>query len=332
MIKKRKYRRLTLREREEISRFLAQGKSINDIAKAISREVSTVSREINQAGMNKYTYRAERSDRRSKRNAGKRKWGKYKLRASQKLWEYVKNKLALCWSPEQIAQSLKKEYPDERNMRVSHEAIYTYLYVLPRGELKKRLLSMLRRERKRRHKRKNACQVERKLEDMLSIEERPAEVADRTVPGHWEGDLLIGRNRQSALGSIVERTTRFVVLVPLKNRTAEEVRKEFAREMKYLPTQLKRSLTYDQGREMAEHKLFTRDTKMKVYFAHPASPWERGTNENTNGLIRQFFPKGTDFNKISWREIKKVQDMLNGRPRKTLNWANPNEAYQQVLR
>jgi len=332
MTKKRKYRRLTLREREEISRFLARGESINDIAKAISREVSTVSREINQAGMNKYTYRAERSDRRSKRNAGKRKRGKYKLRASRMLWEYVKNKLALLWSPEQIAQSLKKEYPDERNMRISHEAIYTYLYVLPRGELKKRLLSMLRRERKHRHKRKNACQVERKLEDMLSIEERPAEVADRTVPGHWEGDLLVGKNRQSALGSLVERTTRFTVLVPLRNKTAEEVRKEFAREMKYLPTQLKRSLTYDQGREMAEHKLFTRDTKMKVYFAHPASPWERGTNENTNGLIRQFFPKGTDFNKISRREIKKVQDMLNGRPRKTLNWANPYEAYQQVLR
>jgi IS30 family transposase len=332
MIKKRKYRRLTLREREEISRFLAQGRSINYIAKAISREVSTVSREINQAGMNKYTYRAERSDRRSKRNAGKRKWGKCKLRASQKLWEYVKNKLALRWSPEQIAQSLKKEYPDERNMRISHEAIYTYLYVLPRGELKKRLLSMLRRERKRRHKRKNACRVERKLEDMLSIEERPAEVADRTVPGHWEGDLLVGKNRQSVLGSLVERTTRFTVLVPLRNKTAEEVRKEFAREMKYLPMQLKRSLTYDQGREMAEHKLFTRDTKMKVYFAHPASPWERGTNENTNGLIRQFFPKGTDFNKVSRREIKKVQDMLNGRPRKTLNWANPYEAYQQVLR
>ena len=144
--------------------------------------------------------------------------------------------------------------------------------------------------------------------------------------------MLVGKNRQSALVSLVERTTRFTVLVPLRNKTAEEVRKEFAREVKCLPTQLKRSLTYDQGREMAEHKLFTKDTKMTVYFAHPASPWERGTNENTNGLIRQFFPKGTNFNKVSRREIKKVQDMLNGRPRKTLNWANPYEAYRQVLR
>jgi IS30 family transposase len=266
------------------------------------------------------------------RNSGRRKGGKYKLGQNQRLWEYVLGKLGLCWSPEQIVQSLKKEYPDDQTMRISHEAIYTYLYVLPRGELKKRLLALLRRERKRRHKRGTVGTVARKLEDMLSIEERPAEVADRTVPGHWEGDLLIGRNRQSALGSLVERTTRFTILVPLRNKTAEEVRKAFAREMKSLPVQLRRSLTYDQGREMAEHKLFTRQTRMQVYFAHPASPWERGTNENTNGLIRQFFPKGTDFNKVGRKEIKKVQDMLNGRPRKTLNWEKPCEVYRQVLR
>lgn len=331
-MKNSRYQRLALNEREEISRCLAQGKSFREIARVISRHVSTVSREVKQAGMNKYTYRATRSDRRAIRNAGQRKSGKYKLEANRQLWEYVKGKLALRWSPEQIARSLKKLYSNEQSMRISHEAIYTYLYVLPRGELKKRMLEMLRRERKRRHKRKNTGKIERKLEDMISIEERPAEVADRTVPGHWEGDLLIGRNRQSALGSLVERTTRFVILVPLRDKTAEEVRKAFAREMKSLPTQLKRSLTYDQGREMAEHKLFTRDTNMKVYFAHPASPWERGTNENTNGLIRQFFPKGTNFNKVVRKEIKAVQDMLNGRPRKTLNWENPNEVIQQVLR
>lgn len=330
-MKNRGYQRLALNEREEISRCLAQGKSFREIARVISRHVSTVSREVKQAGMNKYTYRAARSDRRAIRNAGKRKRGKHKLGTNRQLWEYVQEKLALRWSPEQIARSLKKLYSDGQAMRISHEAIYTYLYVLPRGELKKRMLQMLRRERKRRHKRKNTGKIERKFEDMISIEERPAEVADRTVPGHWEGDLLIGRNRQSALGSLVERTTRFVVLVPLRDRTAEEVRKSFAREMKSLPAQLKRSLTYDQGREMAEHKLFTRDTNMKVYFAHPASPWERGTNENTNGLIRQFFPKGTDFNKVTLKEIKDVQDMLNGRPRKTLNWENPIEVIQQVL-
>jgi IS30 family transposase len=333
-MKSRRYQRLSLHEREEISRFLAQGRSFREIANAIARDVSTISREVNRVGMNRYTYRAVRSARRAVRNSGKRKRGKYKLGQNRRLWEYVVGKLELCWSPEQIVQSLKKEYPDDQTMRISHEAIYTYLYVLPRGELKKRLLALLRRERKRRHKRDTVGvgTVARKLEDMLSIEERPAEVADRTVPGHWEGDLLIGRNRQSALGSLVERTTRFTILVPLRNKTAEEVRKAFAGEMKSLPVQLRRSLTYDQGREMAEHKLFTRQTRMKVYFAHPASPWERGTNENTNGLIRQFFPKGTDFNKVSRREIKKVQDMLNGRPRKTLNWEKPCEVYQQVLR
>lgn len=327
-----RYQRLGLHEREEISRYLAQGRSFREIAWELSRHVSTISREVNRAGMTRYTYRAARSERRARRNAGKRRRGKHKLRRNQRLWEYILGKLKLRWSPEQIAQSLKREYPDDQAMRISHEAIYTYVYVLPRGELKKRLLAMLRRERKRRHKRTDSGAVARKLEDMLSIEERPAEVADRVVPGHWEGDLLIGRNRQSALGSLVERTTRFVILVPLRNKTAEEVRKAFAREMKSLPAQLRRSLTYDQGREMAEHKLFTRETSIQVYFAHPASPWERGTNENTNGLIRQFFPKGTDFNKVSRREIKKVQDMLNGRPRKTLNWDKPCEAYQQVLR
>jgi len=327
-----RYQRLGLHEREEISRYLAQGRSFREIARELSRHVSTISREVNRAGMNRYTYRAARSDRRARRNAAKRRRGKHKLRRNRRLWGYILDKLKLRWSPEQIAQSLKKEYPDDGAMRISHEAIYTYVYVLPRGELKKRLLALLRRERKRRHKRSNEGTVARKLEDMLSIEERPAEVADRIVPGHWEGDLLIGRNRQSALGSLVERTTRFTILVPLRNKTAEEVRKAFAREVKSLPAQLRRSLTYDQGREMAEHKLFTRETSMKVYFAHPASPWERGTNENTNGLIRQFFPKGTDFNMVSRREIKKVQDMLNGRPRKTLNWEKPCEAYQKVLR
>jgi IS30 family transposase len=327
-----RYRRLGLHEREEISRYLAQGRSFREIARVLSRHVRTISREVNRAGMTRYTYRAARSERRAVRNAGKRKRGKYKLRGNQRLWEYICGKLKLRWSPEQIAHSLKKEYPDGQAMRISPEAIYTYVYVLPRGELKKRLLSMLRRERKRRHKRGTEGTISRELEDMLSIEERPAEVADRIVPGHWEGDILTGRNRQSALGSLVERTTRFVILVLLRNKTAQEVRKAFAREMKSLPAQLRRSLTYDQGREMAEHKLFTRETSIQVYFAHPASPWERGTNENTNGLIRQFFPKGTDFNKVSRREIKKVQDMLHGRPRKTLNWDKPCEAYQQVLR
>lgn len=332
MMSQRSYKRLSLKEREEISRSLAQGISFRNIAGLLERDVSTISREINRASTNKYTYRAERSQKRANRNASKRRKDKTKLSMRPELWDYVRRKLLLRWSPEQITQSIKKEYPDEEHMRISHEAIYTYLYVMPKGELKKQLLGKLRRERKRRHKRVNGMGKPRKLEDMVMIDQRPPEALERTVPGHWEGDLLIGKNRQSALGSLVERKTRFAILVPLKSKHADVVRKAFAKEITTLPKQLRLTLTYDQGREMAEHKLFTKETNMQVYFAHPASPWERGTNENTNGLIRQFFPKGTDFKDITRREIKKVQDMLNGRPRKTLNWETPYEAYQRVLR
>ena len=239
-------------------------------------------------------------------------------------------KLRLHWSPEQIVQSLMREYPGSKTMRVSTEAIYGYLFVLPCGTLKRELLACLRRRHKRRHRRSFLKDSPRKIKDMLSIEERPREAANRTIPGHWEGDLLIGKNRQSAIGTLVERTTRTVILIRLKNRTAREVRQGFACAAKKLPKEMRLSMTYDQGREMAEHKLFTQATEMKVYFAHPASPWERGTNENTNGLIRDFWPKGTDFNRLSRYQIKRVQHLLNGRPRKTLNWHTPYEAFQKL--
>ena len=184
-------------------------------------------------------------------------------------------------------------------MRISPEAIYTYVYVLPRGSLKKELTACLRQNHKRRHKQSRSVKMERRIEDMLSIEERPKEVEDRIIPGHCEGDLIIRKNNRSALGTLVERTTRTTILVPVKSRGAEIVAKAFAKEVKKLPRQMKLTMTYDQVREMARHKLFTKISGIKVYFAHPRSPWERGTNENTNGLIRQFFPKGTDFNKIS---------------------------------
>lgn len=328
------YYRLTLEEREEISRLLSQKCSFRSIACQLGRDKSTISREIGQGGNNRFLYRAVRSENRARRKAAKRRKGKQKLDKNKELKEKVLQKLRLKWSPEQIVNFLKREYPQNNNMRISSEAIYTYLYVLPRGQLKRELLACLRQGRKRRYKRnrKNQAGIERKLEDMLSIEERPKEAVSRTVPGHWEGDLIIGKNRRSALGTLVERQTRTTILVPLKNREAETVRKSFAKQVKPLPRQLRLSLTYDQGREMAEHKLFTKQTKVKVYFAHPASPWERGTNENTNGLIRQFFPKGTDFNKVSRREIKKVQHLLNGRPRKTLNWQTPYEVFNKLLR
>ena len=329
------YHRLTEGEREEISRMLAQGCSFVEIARFLGRSVSTISNEVNRGGCNRYTYRAARAHRRAQRNARKRKAWKRKLILVPQLRSYVHAKLRLRWSPDEIARKVALAYPLDMTMRISAEAIYSYIYVLPKGALKKELLACLRRERKRRHKRKRQGTehvIKGKIQDMLSIEERPAEIAERIVPGHWEGDLLVGKNRQSYLGSLVERTTRTTILVPLKNKTAEEVRRAFAKEAKKLPSHMRLSMTYDQGLEMAEHKLFTEETQMQVYFAHPASPWERGTNENTNGIIRQFFPRGTDFSKISRREVKRVQHLLNGRPRKVLGYATPYEVFNSLLR
>jgi len=329
------YHRLSEDEREEISRMLAQGCSFGDIARFLGRSVSTISNEVSAGGGNRYVYRAATAHRRAQRKARKRKLWKRKILLQPHIRRYVHAKLRLRWSPEEIARKIAKEYPRDMTMRISPEAIYSYIYVLPKGDLKKELLACLRRERKRRHKRrKGGAEAigKGKILDMLSIEERPAEVADRIVPGHWEGDLLIGKNRQSALGSLVERTTRTTILVPLKDRTAETVRKAFAKEANRIPLHMRLSLTYDQGKEMSQHRLFTKETQMQVYFAHPASPWERGTNENTNGIIRQFFPKGTDFSKISRREVKHVQHLLNGRPRKVLDYATPYEVFNSLLR
>lgn len=325
------YKRLSDLEREEISRLLSQKCSLTDIAHELDRHVSTISREVKAGSCNKYTYRAIKARNRARRNASKRKFGKHKLNDNPILWEYIRKKLKKKWSPRQIAEELKKDYPLDMTMRISPEAIYTYIYILPRGALKKELTSCLRQSRKRRHKQAKGVKIERNIEDMLSIEERPKEVEDRIIPGHWEGDLIIGKNNRSALGTLVERTTRTTILIPVKSREAEVVAKAFAKEVKKLPQQMKLSMTYDQGREMAKHKLFTNITGVKVYFAHPRSPWERGTNENTNGLIRQFFPKGTDFNKISRYEIKKVQDLLNGRPRQALGFQKPYEVFNQLI-
>ena len=332
---RRCYTRLTFAEREEISRALAAGASGRAIARQLGRAPSTMTRELRRTGKRRLRTRRQRyraaaahgvaatlaqAPRRPRR-----------LVAHTRLQAVVHARLAQRWAPEQIARWLITEYPDDATMRVSHETIYTYLYVLPRGELKATLLRCLRQRRKHRKRRSAAHDRRGQIPDMLSIEERPAEVADRTVPGHWEGDLLMGRRHASALGTLVERTTRFTLLVPLRGQDPTTVRRAFAREMRTLPAQVRRSLTYDRGREMLEHRLFTRDTQVQVYFAHPHSPWERGTNENTNGLIRQFFPKGTDFSRVSRREIKHVQTLLNGRPRKVLDWRFPCEVLRDHL-
>src|SRR3989338_3538569 len=248
------------------------------------------------------------------------------------LKQYVLKQLDQLWSPEQIAKRLKILYPSDMAMQISHESIYSYLYVQPRGALRKELIKCLRRRhitrRPRNGKSRRNCGP---IQDYISIEERPAEVANRIIPGHCEGDLLMGHNNASALGALVERTTRMTFLVQLKDKDAFSVRTAFARKFKHLPDGLKRSLTYDNGQEMADHKLFTKNTRIQVYFAHPHSPWERGTSENTNDLIRQFFPKGTNLNKVSRVQINRVQNMLNDRPRKVLSFLTPHEVFVNLL-
>lgn len=326
------YRRLTSVEREEISRGLAQGESISAIADRLGRETSTISREVSR-NSGKSSYRAFSAGRSSKENASSRRQGKSRLAHEERLQRYVIEKLQKHWSPREIVKRMNEEYPCDMSMRISHEAIYRYIYVLPRGALRQTLTKALRQERAYRRKRKRADSEETrgKIADMISIEERPAEVASRAIPGHWEGDLIMGRYKRTALGTLVERTTRYTILVALRAKDAGSVRKAYAKELGSLPKEIAKTLTYDQGKEMSEHKQFTIDTGIQVYFAHPGSPWERGTNENTNGLIRQYFPKGTDFSKVSTREIKQVQRELNDRPRAVLHYQKPDEVINQLV-
>ena len=324
-------KRINLEERIEIYHLLKLNYSLRKIAEKLNRSVSSISDEIKLGG-GKEKYNPILSNKRSKRKAKSRKFGKRKIDKNKKLKEYIFHKIIdKQWSPEQIAKIWNRDYAKINNdMTISHESIYAYIYVLPRGSLKKELLKGLRQERQYRRQQKRGRKV-RKIENMLSIHERPKEVEDRIIPGHWEGDLIIGKRNQSALGTLVERTTRTVLLVPLKSRDAEHVAKEFTKVIKKLPKEMKLTMTYDQGREMAKHSIITKMTGVKVYFADPRSPWQRGTNENTNGLIRQYFPRGTDFNKVSLKEIKRVQDLLNGRPRKVLNWFTPYEVFDKLM-
>lgn len=334
-MRQRRYRRLSDGEREEISRGLAIGESQARIAHRIGRDPGTISREINR-NRGKSGYRAFSAGRRAGSAASSRRSGTHRLRHDPRLRAYVMIGLRKRWSPREIVRRMTMEYPHDTTMRISHEAIYQYVYVLPRGSLKRELIRALRQQRNHRRRqdgRKGTAQETRgKIADMLSIEERPAEVADRTIPGHWEGDLIIGKHKHSALGTLVERTTRYTLLVPLgTEKDAVSVRRAYAKALTTLPKELAKTLTYDQGKEMSEHKQFTIDTGITVYFAHPASPWERGTNENTNGLIRQYFPKGTDFSMVPTREIRRVQRQLNDRPRAVLNYLKPDEVFNELV-
>jgi IS30 family transposase len=321
------YKRLSIEERVEINTLWKSGTSKAEIARRIGRHRSTIGREL--ALWNNYS--PIRAQLYAKKSAGSRNKDKIKIQKCSCLGEYIRTHIALKWSPVQIRNSLILQYPNDPSMQLSHESIYTYIYLLARGELKKELISGLRQRKKLRVSRKGVYAKRGRIADMISIEERPIEVADRSIAGHWEGDLIMGLGHKSALGVIVERKTRAVILVHLRTKDAYSVRLAFERELLTLPEQMKRSMTYDNGKEMSQHKLFTENTQMQVYFCHPHSPWERGTCENTNGLIRQYFPKGTDFKKIDLREIKAVQNELNERPRKTLDWKTPKEVFEREI-
>ena len=323
------YTRLCLRDREEISRGIYASESFVEIARRLKRPTSTVSEEIWRNTKYSWSYSAQNAQARS--DELKKKGRKKKLDTHPALKEYMYEKLRFEWSPEEIARRIKLEYPQDATMRISHETIYKHLYCLPRGELKKELMRGLRQERKMRQPREYAHYRRQRIQDIISISERPKEAKGRTVPGHWEGDLIMGKERKSALGSLVERTTRLTLLVPLAAKNAFAVRTAFARSFQQIPKKFKKTLTYDRGMEMAEHKLFTKETKIGVYFADPYSPWQRGTNENTNGLIRQYFPKGTDFNAVTLSAIKETERRLNTRPRKALNFHTPLEKFYELI-
>lgn len=330
------YLRLTSQEREIISVSLTEGLSYRAIARKIKRAPSTVMREVKRYSYKWREYHPILCHQRAAISASKRRRGKRKILLNHALRQVVEEKLKLFWSPEQIEKFLKFNYNDS-TMQASKETIYTYVYVFMRRNMREEFVHCMRQGRKRRRTigsvSSSTSRVSKVLGEIELIDERPSEAVDRLIPGHWEGDLMIGgAKEQSALGTLVERTTRFAILVPLKSKSAEEVRERFAEAINQLPSRLKRSLTYDQGSEMAQHRLFSEQTQMKVYFAHPRSPWERGTNENTNGLIRQFFPKGTNFRNVSTAEIKRAQDLLNERPRKTLGFKTPAEKMAELLR
>jgi transposase, IS30 family len=323
-------RYLSLDEREEIAAGVAAGEPQKVIAARLGRHRSTVSREVRRNGGYRGRYRALAAQARAEVRARRPK--RAKLAADAVLRERVQGMLEERWSPEQISAMLKRRFPGQPEMHVSHETIYQAIYVQGRGALRRELAACLRTGRALRRPRRHAgARRAHKIRDMVMISERPAEAADRAVPGHWEGDLIIGTGH-SAIGTLVERSTRFCLLLHLPGRhDAAAVAQAMTAAMACLPASLRRSLTWDQGTEMAAHKQITMATDLAIYFCDPHSPWQRGSNENTNGLLRQYFPKGTSLATHSKAHLDAVAAQLNSRPRKTLGWRTPAQALSEIL-
>src|SRR5262249_27069162 len=312
-----------------ISRELCRDNSARSIAKLLGRHHSTIAREISRNGGVTH-YRALAAQERYELFKARPK--EHKLVASSRLHDAVNEGLEQKWSPQQISARLTEEYTDDPEMSVSHETLYQTLYLQAKGELRTELKLALRQGRAKRGPRSRASVRRGKIPDMVNISERPAEAEDRAVPGFWEGDLIIGKGGKSQIATLVERTTRFTMLVRIPyDRCAERVAALLAKKMETLPGFLRNSVTWDQGKEMARHTDFTIRTGLPVYFCDPHSPWQRGTNENTNGLLRQYFPKGTDLSLHTQDELDRVAAELNGRPRKTLNWRKPVEVFGELI-
>jgi IS30 family transposase len=322
--------RLSAGEREAIRGGLDAGESFRTIATRLGRAASTVSREVNSNG-GRDRYAGWRAHREACDRARRPKIAK--LAGCERLRTQVEEWLSeQLWSPVQISQRLRIEFPNDPMMRVSAETIYQSLYVQGRGALRKELAACLRTGRAMRRTRSRLDDNRGRIAGMVMISERPADIEDRAVPGHWEGDLIIGKNGKSAVGTLVERTTRYVMLLHLPgDHTADTVRRAMTAKIATLPAQLMRSITWDQGKEMAHHAHFTIDTGVEIYFCDPHSPWQRGSNENTNGLLRQFMPKGTDLSEHTEADLDGFAEKLNGRPRQTLNWLKPSEALDQFV-
>lgn len=327
------YTHLAEEEREELSRGLAAGETLRGIAHRLRRDPGTLSREFRRNGTGFLSgYRAHTAHRRAARRAQVPRRERI-LRTDPVLWMHVVDGLRREWSPEEISMRLRREYPQDMTKRVSPETIYATLYVLPRGTLRQELLSHLRRRHRKRRKRGQLLHDRRgQIPRMVSIHERPAEVEGRQIPGHWEGDVLVGRYHQSVLGVLVERTTRLTLLAKPRSRDAAAVRAAFVQAFRRVPSDLRKTLTYDRGKEMTEHERLAADARVRVFFCDPQAPYQRGTNENTNGLLRQYFPKGTDFSGVTARDLSFVMDRLNTRPRKVLDFQTPSEVWEEYRR
>jgi IS30 family transposase len=319
--------RLTLADREEISLGLRHAMTFSMIAAQLGKSLSTVSREVGANG-GRETYRAWRAHERACQQASRPKPRKL---ASAKLAREVTHGLEKWWSPVEISQRLRVDFPDDPTMQVSHETIYKTLFVQGRGELRRELTRCLRSGRAKRRP-QGRVESRGQIPGMVMISERPAEVEDRAVPGHWEGDLIIGKNAASAVGTLVERTTRYVVLLHLPDgRFPVQVDAAMREAIAKLPQDLVRTITWDQGKEMHRHASFTVDTGVQIYFCYPRSPWQRGSNENTNGLLRQYMPKGTDLSILTARDLERIAESLNDRPRETLGFMKPSEKLAELL-